>query len=119
MDKIVIKGVEFYAFHGVLPEEKALGQKFILDLELGIDLRDAGRSDDLSKTVSYKEVLDFTEEIVTKNRFDLIEALAEEVAGGILNKFSLIKEVMVRVHKPGAPLRQKLSDVYVEVKRGR
>jgi len=119
MDKIVIKGATFHGYHGVLPEEKTLGQKFILDLELFLSLEACGKTDDLTKTVSYKDVLDAVEKIVTKERFALIEALAENIAQKILKEFPRVREVTVRVHKPGAPLTQVFSDVYVEIKRSR
>ncbi|GAV23205.1 dihydroneopterin aldolase [Carboxydothermus pertinax] len=119
MDKIVIKGAVFYAYHGVLPEEKVLGQKFILDLELGLSLEAAGKRDDLTQTVSYKEVLEAVEDVVVNNRFNLIEALAEKIAQRILADFPRVLEVKVTVHKPGAPLPQSFSDVYIEIKRSR
>ena len=62
MDKIYIKDLEIFAFHGVIPEEKVLGQKFVLSFELDVDLRQAGKTDDLTKTVHYGELAQKVEE---------------------------------------------------------
>ena len=53
MDKIYLKNVEIFANHGVFKEEKTLGQKFVLDLELTLSLEEAGRTGDLTKSVHY------------------------------------------------------------------
>ena len=59
MDKIEIRDLEVYAHHGVLEEETALGQKFLISLELGLDTRKAGKTDALEDSVSYAEVAHF------------------------------------------------------------
>ena len=62
MDKIHIKDLEIIAFHGAIQEEKVLGQKFVLTFELDVDLRQAGKNDDLTKTVHYGELAQQIEE---------------------------------------------------------
>lgn len=56
MDKITLKGMEFYARHGAMKEEQILGQKFTVDITMYLSLDKAGADDDLGKTVNYARV---------------------------------------------------------------
>ena len=117
MDKIIIKDLEVYAYHGVNQQEKDMGQKFLVSIELYLDLKKAGKSDDLTKTISYAEVCsDITEEL-KKNKYDLIEKVAEEVASFILLKYVLLKGVKVLIKKPWAPIGKSLDYAGVEIER--
>ena len=90
MDKILIKDLEIFAYHGVLEEEKKNGQPFFVSAELFLDLREAGIKDDLSKTVNYATVCELIKETMTREKFDLIEAVAETVAGAILLNYDIL-----------------------------
>ena len=114
MDKILLSNLGFYGYHGVLKEESILGQKFFIDMELYLDTKEAGLTDDMNKSV-YEVVKDITE----NKRFELIEALAENIAKETLDKFGLIKEVMVRVKKPEAPVRGIYDYFGVEIRRAK
>ena len=103
MDKIHIKDLEIIAFHGAIQEEKVLGQKFVLTFELDVDLRQAGKNDDLTKTVHYGELAQQIEEEFTKTSYDLIEKAAEEICEFILLNYPLIKKVKLLLKKPWAP----------------
>lgn len=118
MDKIYIKDLEVYGFHGVNVEEKKMGQRFIISLELDIDIRKAGLSDDLSETVNYAEVCYKTEEVFLSHKYDLIEKAAEEVAKAILHQFDKITKVKVLLKKPWAPIGKPLDYAAVEIERG-
>lgn len=118
MDKINIEDLEVYAYHGVNPEEKAMGQKFLISLELSLDLEDAGSSDDLDKTVNYGELCLAAEEEFKKEKYDLIESAAEKLAEFILNKYELVKSIKVCIKKPWAPIGRPLRYASVEVERG-
>ncbi|SHH55444.1 dihydroneopterin aldolase / 2-amino-4-hydroxy-6-hydroxymethyldihydropteridine diphosphokinase [Clostridium collagenovorans DSM 3089] len=117
MDKIIIKDLEIFAFHGVMEEEKKLGQKFILSLELYVNLREAGLSDDLNKTVHYGILAQEIEELFTSKSFDLIEKAAEEVANYILVNYEIIEKVKVTLKKPWAPILKPVDYVAVEIFR--
>jgi 7,8-dihydroneopterin aldolase/epimerase/oxygenase len=117
-DRIVLTGMRFYGYHGVFPEETRLGQPFVVDMELYADLREAGRTDDLTRTVDYGKVYAAVKEIVEGSPFKLIEALAERLAQHVLQHFA-VSEVVVRVHKPKAPIAGPLDGVTVEVGRRR
>jgi dihydroneopterin aldolase len=115
-DKIIMQGMEFYGYHGVLPGEQEIGQRFRVDLELSTYLGHPGRLDDLSEAIDYAEVYGLVEKIVTEERFSLIEALAERIAQTVLGRYS-VEEVMVRVKKPHAPLGGIFDYVGVEIRR--
>ena len=72
MDKIIIKGLKLYAYHGVNPEEKRDGQEFIIDLNYYVDITKACHLDDLSDTVSYAKVIKTVRRVFTAEKYDLI-----------------------------------------------
>jgi dihydroneopterin aldolase len=118
VDKIVLTGMRFYGYHGVYPEESRLGQSFLVDVELHANLRPAGLSDDLRQTIDYGRVYATVKSIIEGRPFKLIEAVAEHVAGQVLEGFP-VTEVVVRVHKPKAPIPGSIDCVTVEVCRQR
>ena len=99
-DRILLEGMVFHGRHGTLPAERELGQPFIVDVELRLDLRPAGFSDDLAKTVDYGEVHRRVKEIVEGAPVNLVETIAERIAATILEDHSLVKAVRVKVAKP-------------------
>lgn len=117
-DKIVLTGMRFYGYHGVYPEESRLGQSFLVDVELHADLRPAGLRDDLRQTIDYGQVYATVKAIIEGRPFKLIEAVAEHVAARVLEGFP-VTEVVVRVHKPKAPIPGSIDCVTVEVCRRR
>lgn len=118
MDKIRIQGLEIFARHGVLPEEKSLGQRFLLNAELTLDLREAGRTDNLAKSVDYAAVCHFMKTFFEEHPCSLIEAAAEQLAQALLLSFSPLEEVRLEVEKPWAPIGLPLQTVSVEIRRG-
>jgi 7,8-dihydroneopterin aldolase/epimerase/oxygenase len=109
-DEILLEGMRFYAYHGVNPEERALGQRFTVDVVLAVDLRRPGQSDDLADTVSYSAVYKVVRETVEGRPRQLIEAVAEEIASAILTEFPLVERVMVTVRKPEVPMKGSMLD---------
>jgi dUTP pyrophosphatase len=120
VDTIELRGLTFYGYHGAHDEEQRLGQRFVIDVRLGIDLEPAGRSDDLSRTVNYGLVAESVRGIVEGPPFRLIESLAEALAAAILEEHVLVAEVHVRVAKPSAPVAVAPTGlVAVEIHRRR
>lgn len=117
MDKIYINNLEFIGFHGVFPEEKKLGQKFLVSLELTVDTREAGKTGDLTKSVHYGLVAQDVEKLFLEKSIDLIETCAENIAEMVLKKYELVKEIKVVVKKPWAPLQMHFENVAVEITR--
>ncbi|MCA0758362.1 dihydroneopterin aldolase [Paenibacillus sp. N4] len=119
MDKMIIKGMRFYGYHGVFPEENKLGQQFFVDLELSMDLEQAASTDDLSLTVNYADIHALTKKIVEGEPFKLIEALAGHVASKVLEAYTIVNDVTVRVTKPHPPFDIHFDGVTVELRRKR
>lgn len=119
MDKIIIENLEIFARHGVLKEENALGQKFIVSAVLNCDTRLAGLSDSLENSVNYAEVCALIEKEMKNNTFRLIEAAAERIAERILLSYTAVKSVSVKIKKPWAPIMMNIDTVAVEITRGR
>jgi dihydroneopterin aldolase len=118
-DRILVDRIAVFAFHGLLPEEARLGQRFYVSLDVRLDLGAAGRSDDVAHTVSYADLTEIVTRIATQRRFALIEALAEAIAGEILDRHSPITEIRVRVDKPSAPVPAVIDGVAIEIVRRR
>lgn len=117
-DRIVLRGVRGTGYHGVFEHEKRDGQVFIVDVELEVDLRRAGGSDDLEHTVNYGEIGAAALARIEGEAFDLIERLAEVIAQDCVAR-PLVEAATVRVHKPQAPVGVEFSDVEVVVRRER
>ncbi len=117
MDKIRITGIEAFGHHGVFPEETKNGQIFRVSLELELDTRAAGETDDLTKTVNYADVIALAEKHITGEPVKLIETLAERIAGDILKNFPPVRALTVEAHKPNAPVPVKTDDICVVIRR--
>jgi dihydroneopterin aldolase len=103
-DRIILEGMVFHGRHGVLPAERELGQPFVVDVELGLDLGPAGLSDDLAKTVDYGEVHRLAKQVVEGGPADLTETVAERIANATLEEHPLVEVVRVKVKKPNVRL---------------
>ena len=117
MDKIIMENMGFYGYHGILEEEQTLGQKFFLDALLYLPLKTAGETDDLNYSVSYAEVYEIIKEIVTKERFALIEALAERISKEIFSSYPAVQKIVLRIKKPEAPVPGIFNYFGVEIER--
>lgn len=117
MDKIYIKDLEVYAFHGVNQEEKNMGQRFLISAQIYLDLSPAGISDDLTKTINYAQLCLEIEEEFKKNKYDLIEKAAEELSKYILLEYPMVKRVKLMLKKPWAPIGKPIKYAAVEVDR--
>ena len=118
-DEVFLEGMRFYAYHGVNPEERVQGQRFVVDLRIAADLREAGRTDDLTKTINYSHVYRRVREIVEGQPRNLIEAVAEEIAAMVLREFPAANAVTVRVRKPEVAIKGSILDAAgVTVARG-
>ena len=119
MDKIVLNRMEFYGYHGVHPAENQLGQRYDVDLELNLDLEPAALADDISLTVNYAEVYETLKAIVEGKPYALIETVAEQIATVLLDSYTKLDSVMVRVIKLNPPFPIHFAGVSVEIHRGR
>ncbi len=116
MDTIKIKNMVFYGYHGTGDEEKELGGKFEVDLDLKTNLSAAIKSDSIEDTINYVEIYKCVKNIVTKSRFHLIEALAGKIIKDIFENYS-ISEITIKLRKPNVPLHGVVDTVEVEITR--
>jgi dihydroneopterin aldolase len=118
-DRIFLTGLLIHAHHGVMEHESKVGQRFVLDLELWIDLDNAARSDKLVDTVSYASIVENATHAFTAQSYRLVEAAAGAVADALLTAFARVSTVQVTVRKPHAPIAAIFADVGVTLLRHR
>ena len=119
-DHILLTDMVFHGHHGTLPAENELGQPFVISIDLHLDLRPAGTSDDLTMTVDYSEVHRMARDIVEGPPVKLTETLAETIAAGVLRDHPAVEAVRVKVAKPHVRLGDTvLAGSAVEILRRR
>ena len=116
-DKISIKGLKGFGYHGVFDFEKRDGQDFYIDLDLQLDLAVASKSDELHDSVDYSKITSIALQAIENQKFDLIERLAGFIADAIKDEFPVIQKIEVTVHKPSAPVRESVTDISVTITR--
>ena len=117
-DELAVTGIECYGHHGVFEFERREGQRFLVDLVLGLETAAAAASDDLQDTVDYGSLVASVKAAVEKDPVDLIETLAQRIAGVCLLD-GRVEWVRVTVHKPDAPIDATFSDVALTITRKR
>jgi dihydroneopterin aldolase len=118
VDRLAVRGIEAFAHHGVFDFERKDGQRFSVDLVLGLDTRAAAASDDLRDTVDYGSLVAQVKAAVEKDPVDLIETLAQRIADICLTD-GRVQWAEVTVHKPDAPIDATFSDVALTIMRSR
>lgn len=117
-DTITLTGLVAFGYHGVFEHEKRDGQEFTIDVSLDVDTSSASATDDIADTVHYGELADKVVRIVTGERYDLIETLADRLASAVLEDTRVLATA-VTVHKPHAPIPHAFADVSVTARRRR
>lgn len=117
-DRITLSGLEVFAHHGVFDFEREQGQRFIIDVEVAVDLRAAAAGDELAATVHYGELAEAIASAVERDPVDLIETVAERVAQVALG-YPAVVRVETTIHKPDAPIARTFRDVSVSITRER
>lgn len=119
-DRILLEGMVLFGRHGTIAEEQVLGQRFVVDVELRLDLAPAGSTDELSLSVDYSAVATRARELVEGPPVALTETLAERIAAAVLSDHPRVDAVRVRVAKPNVRLGDiVLSGSSVEITRRR
>ena len=116
MDKIRLNNIIFYAHHGFYKAERELGQKFEIDIELGCDLKESAKNDDLAKTIDYSKIYTIAQETFSHYKFKLLETVAEKMAAEML-LIEYVKDVKIKVRKPHVPMNGLLDSVEIEIYR--
>ena len=118
-DTIFVTGLLIHAHHGVMEHEANVGQRFVIDLELTVDLGAASRSDRLADTVSYAAIVETATQVFTGHNYRLIEAAAGAVAEAVLAGFPKVEAARITVRKPHAPIAAICGDAGVTITRKR
>lgn len=116
-DVLRIRNMTFYGYHGLLDEEATLGQQFEVDVDVFGDFRGWSRMTEHPDPVDYPRVCQLVEQVVTKERYGLVEALADRIAEVLQTDLNL-SQLVVRVRKPNPPVPTQFDGVEVEVRRG-
>lgn len=116
MGKILLEDMEFFAYHGCFEEEKIIGNKFVVNLEIETDTSKSEKSDNLLETINYQEVYDEINNVMNVS-CNLLEQLAAKILDAVMNKFSAIKSAKLRVSKLNPPMGGKMKSVSVELER--
>lgn len=119
MDKILIRGLKLFAYHGVNDEEKVNGQNFIFDIDLYVNITKACYSDDVFDTVSYAKVIKTVTRAFTEKKYDLLEKAAQITADAILEEYPDVFRVDITLKKPEAPMKADFDYVAVQISRER
>lgn len=114
-----MQGLSFFGRHGLLPGEKDKLQPFKIDLVLYLDLKKAGRQDDIACTIDYGLVYQEVQHIVEEESYNLIEALAEQISRRVLVRFPLLAALETTVYKPEAPIKGEFDHIAVQIYRSR
>lgn len=117
-DRIILRDLGFYGFHGLFAEEEKLGQRFFVDLECGVDLTAPGETDAIGHTVSYADIYDVVNETF-KKRTKLIEALGQNIVTALFERFGDINWIIIRIRKPEAPIAMVRGEAAIELHRVR
>ncbi len=112
--KLTIENAEFYAYHGVRSEEKKLGGKYQVDLDLYYDSVSAAINDNISYAVNYEEAVFCIAEVINNESYNLIETIASEILNGVMEKFKSLKKATVRVRKLNVPMRRVVDHIEIE-----
>ncbi|CAH9117385.1 unnamed protein product [Cuscuta epithymum] len=118
-DKLVLRGLKFHGFHGVKAEERTLGQKFVVDMDVWMDLRAAGKSDQLLDTLSYTDVYRIVKEVVEGSAHNLLESVAEHISSATLSRYPQVNAVRVQLGKPHVAVQGSVDYLGVEIMRCR
>jgi len=112
--KLSIKNVQFYAYHGVKQEEKKLGGKYEVDLDLYYDSKNAIIRDDINDALNYEEAIFGVSEVLNYDSYNLIETMANEILNITMDKFEVLEKATVRIRKINVPMRRVLDHIQIE-----
>ena len=113
--KLYVTGLEIFAYHGLFDEENKLGQKFIFDVVCDVDYSAALSSDKMEDSISYADIAQTIEKVVTKNTFNLLERLAGEILKQLFSLYPTINNINLKINKPNAPVNLPFRSCGVEV----
>jgi dihydroneopterin aldolase len=117
MNKILITGMEFFAFHGHYEEEKLAGNKFVVDLTLWYNTRKAEQSDNLEDALNYQSVYISVKEVISNTKVNLLEHLAAKILDTLFSEFDNLRKAEVYLKKVNPPMGGQFKDVGVVMRK--
>lgn len=118
-DRIILEDLAFYGYHGVMLEESKVGCRFRIDVECGVDLSHAAKTDEVDDTISYELIFNQVQESFFASRYKLLEALAQRMIDDLFDNFSTIDWIKMRVAKPEAPIPVVKGEFAIQLVRAR
>ena len=118
MDKIYLKNIKIYAYHGCMEEEKKIGSNYLVNLIVDADLSMSCKSDELKDTVDYVALLDIVKNQM-KIRSNLLENVADRVVNKIIYKFPAVRKVVVKIAKLNPPINGDTDEVVIRREKKR
>ena len=119
MDKIIVKDLKLFCYHGVNPEEKIDGQNFVFDIEAFLDLNLPCKTDNVDDTVSYAKIIKTVRRVAQSEKNDLLEYVAQRVVDELFEEFGKIEKIVLTLKKPEAPIKADFNYVAVQIERVR
>lgn len=112
--KIYLRNVRFHAFHGVLPQERIVGNDYLVNLVLDYDFSSAMKTDDLQGNLNYAEVYQkVREEMAVPSK--LLEHVAGRIAHRLFSDFPEIQKLQLSITKVNPPMGADSDGAGVEV----
>lgn len=116
MDKLIVRDIEFIGHCGITEEERTAGQRLSADIELAVDFKMASTTDRLQDSIDYVSVSRLIVSIGSGSKLNLLETLAEKMAGEILAKYN-VSEILIRLRKCSVPVENIRGSFEVEIRR--
>ena len=117
--KIHLNKMVFFGYHGVQPEERTLGQRFVVNLTFETNSELDNSIHKLEDTVDYTSIYADLKEIMENKTFHLLENCANTILNHLLEKYEKIQTVKVKIRKPSVPIKGILDYVGVEMERSK
>src|SRR5699024_12490279 len=115
----MLNELSFYVYDGMFQAETQSIQRFLVDATLNVSLNPAGKTHEMQQAIDYGAAFTLTEQVVTGDPKNLIEAVAEEIAATLLNHFPSLQSCVIKVTKPNPPISGQYESVAVEINRSR
>ena len=118
MDKIYLRNIKIYAYHGCMEEEKKIGSDYLVNLIVHADLSLSCKSDELKDTVDYVALLDIVKNQM-KMRANLLENVADRVVNKIISEFPSVRKAVVKIAKLNPPINGNIDEVVIRREKKR
>lgn len=111
---IFLKEIRCYAYHGVAPQENLIGNEYVIDLKLKVDISQASQTDEVADTVSYADVHELIKaEMAVPSK--LLEHVVGRMAAKLFEVFPAIEEIELRLSKRNPPMGADIDTAGIEI----